>query len=144
MRRRWIYPGDGGCYELVDGDYVPDTAAHHIIGDIEPFRSPDGAFIEGRSQWREHLKRTDSIEMGHSDVKSAQGHWAKRREAFQSRLKGKGVAEAPAPSGDVHPIQRSRLNVELANRLHGRPAPARKELIKLSLDLAKRMSSGKR
>ena len=33
----------------------------------------------------------------------------------------------------------SNLNVEMANRLHNRPMPERKEMIKLTLDQMKRM-----
>ena len=115
-----------------------------VMPDIAPFRSPDGAYISGRAAWREHLKATGCIEMGHSDVAAAQKTWGKRREAFQDRLKGSGdaVREASAPAGEIRPIQRTALNVEIANRLFNRPAPERKELIKLSLDVAKRMNRG--
>lgn len=141
-RSRWIYVA-GEAVSL--DDYVPaPSAEYHVLPDIESFRCPDGAYITGRKQWREHLKRTDTIEMGHSDVKVAQAQWGKRREAFQKRIRAVGAAEAPAPSGDIKPIQRSGLNVELANRLHGRPTPERKELIKLTLDLAKRQTRGNR
>jgi hypothetical protein len=58
------------------------------MGDIAPFMSPDGVMIEGRAQWREHLKRTDSIEMGHSDVKYAQQEWNKKKAAHNDRLRG--------------------------------------------------------
>lgn len=142
MRSRWVYvQGEAIPIE----EYIPPPSADfHVLPDLEPFRSPDGAHIGSRAQWREHLKRTDSIEMGHSDVKSAQAAWSKRRDAFQQRTQGVGVKPAQAPAGDIKPIQRSGLNVEIANRLHGKPAPARKELIKLSLDLAKRMSKNGR
>jgi hypothetical protein len=115
-----------------------------IMPDLTPFRSPDGAFITSRSTWREHLKRTDSIEMTHSDVASAQQNWNKRRQSFQDRLKfsAQAVVDASQNAGEIRPIQRTGLNVEIANRLHGRPAPERKELIKLSLDIAKRMNRG--
>lgn len=140
MRYRWVYV-DGVAYEAGN---EPLSDSHHIINDIEPFQSPDGAFIAGRAAWREHLKRTDSIEMGHSDVKAAQEGWQRKKEAHQARLSkaGKTVSEY-VPSGDMRPIQRSGIAVEMANRLHGRPAPERKDMLKMTLDIAKRMQRGR-
>lgn len=140
MRKRWIY--DGARAIPVEEYEGAPSADHHIIPDIAPFRSPDGALITGRAQWREHLKRTDSIEMGRSDVKVAQENWGKRKEAFRDRLResAKAVANYTETHTEMCPINRTALNVEMANRLHGRPEPARKELIKLTLDQAKRMS----
>lgn len=137
MRRRWIYV-EGQAYEAGS---EPVIEAHHVIPDIEPFKSPDGAFITGRAHWREHLKRTDSIEMSHSDMKSAQANWAKRKQAYRERLKESAqvVQRWDEPKGEIRPMQRSGLAVEMANRLHGRPAPERKEMIKLTLDISRRM-----
>jgi hypothetical protein len=137
-------------YVSINGEWVPANEAAErasgpfVMPDITPFKSPDGAYITGRRAWREHLKVTNSIEMSHSDVKAAQAQWAKRKEAHKDRLKGSeqciADAEKYAPKGEVRPYQMSRLNVEMANRLHGRPTPERKEMIKLTLDTAKRMS----
>ena len=41
--------------------------SHTVLGDIEPFMSPSGEYITGRKQWRNHLAKTDTVEMGHSD-----------------------------------------------------------------------------
>jgi hypothetical protein len=111
------------------------------MGDITPFMSPDGVMIEGRAQWREHLKRTDSIEMGHSDVKYAQQEWNKKKAAHIDRLRGQVAVtqEFDRPSAPIAPTKMSNLNVEMANRLHNRPMPERKEMIKLTLDQMKRM-----
>ena len=97
--------------------------------------------IEGRAQWREHLKRTDSIEMGHSDVKYAQQEWNKKKAAHNERLRGQVamVQEFYRPGAPIAPMKMSNLNVEMANRLHNRPMPERKEMIKLTLDQMKRM-----
>lgn len=138
MRRRWIYV-DGVAYEP---DAVPESDAPMVIPDIEPFRSPDGAFISGRRAWRDHLKATDSVEMGHSDMKASQADWNKRKQAFQSRLSNDAVRKADEYLPRAAPIDSrtmTRLSVEMANRLHGRPTPPRKEMIKLTLDVAKRM-----
>jgi hypothetical protein len=142
-RRVWRYV-DGVAYEL-GTDPAPDSAAHHVMGDIEPFQSPDGVYITGRRQWREHLKATDSIEMGHADMKASQEAWAKRKQAHQERLKGAAehVREHDRPIDTSAPFKRTGLNVEVLNRLHGKPEPARKELIKLTMDIAKRMNRGR-
>lgn len=144
MRRRWVYV-DGVAYEY-GNQPLPDS--HHVMPDIEPFMSPDGKYITGRSAWREHLKATDSIEMGHADMKASQTEWQKKKTAFRSRLSNEAVTEANkhlsrGPSNDYESVRnRTRLNVEIANRLHGRPIPERKEMIKLTLDIAKRMNRG--
>ena len=60
MKRTWVYPSDGSeAYEVIRGEYRNEVMAS-VRGDIEPFRSPDGVMIEGRKQWREHLKRTET------------------------------------------------------------------------------------
>ena len=103
--------------------------------------SPDGVMIEGRAQWREHLKKTDSIEMGHSDVKYAQEQWNKKKSAHIDRLRGQVAVtqEFDRPGAPINPMKMSGLNVEMANRLHNRPMPERKEMIKMTLDQMKRM-----
>lgn len=139
MRRRWVYV-DGVAYEA---GQEPVSDAHHVMPDIEPFMSPDGKYITGRAAWRAHLKATDSVEMGHSDVKAAQQVWNKRKAEFQARLSNEAVTQAEKYlKGDSKPMDArmaSRLSVEMANRLHGRPVPERKEMIRLTLDVAKRM-----
>lgn len=138
MRHRWVYV-DGVAYEVTE---TPAVETHHVIPDIEPFRDPSGAFISGRRAWREHLKRTDTIELSHSDMKAAQVQWNKRKEAHREKLKGavQTVQKWDQPTGEIRPVNRSNLMVEMANRLHGRPIPERKEMLKLTLDIAKRMN----
>ena len=141
MKQTWRYPSDGGePYEVFSG-YSSGLVNHHVINDIDPFRSPDGAHISGRKEWREHLKRTDSIEMSHSDVKYAQTVWNKRKEVQRERLKGQVqmVQNFDKPGAPIAPSRMSGLNVEMANRLHNRPAPERKEMLKMTLDQMKRM-----
>ena len=141
MKRTWVYPSDGSeSYEIESGGYRGETITT-VRGDIEPFRSPDGAMISGRKEWREHLKRTDTIEMGHSDVKYAQQQWNKKKEIQRERLKGQvaTVQEFDRPGSPIAPMRMSGLNVEMANRLHNRPMPERKEMIKMTLDQMKRM-----
>lgn len=115
-----------------------------VIDDIPRFKSPSGVYIEGRSQWREHLKRTDTIEMGHSDMAWSKNQWGKRKDAHNDRLRG-AVETVTAWSHPTEkqleaPIRRNDLQIEMANRLHGRPMPDRKTMIKLTLDEMKRMN----
>ena len=139
MRTTWVFPSDGSePYEKFKGRSGEYTA---VMGDITPFMSPDGKMIEGRKQWRDHLKRTDSIEMGHSDVKYAQAEWNKKKEVHRDRLRGQlaTVQEFDRPGAPIAAVKMSNLNVEMANRLHNRPMPERKEMIKMTLDQMKRM-----
>jgi hypothetical protein len=112
-----------------------------VMGDIAPFMSPDGVMITGRSQWRQHLKDTDSIEMGHSDINYAQAEWNKKKAAHAERLKGQValIQEFDRPGAPIAPQRMSQLNVEMANRLHNRPMPERKEMLKMTLEQMKRM-----
>ena len=139
MRQTWVFPSDGS--EPYEKHLGPLNERYYVMGDITPFMSPDGVMIEGRAQWREHLKKTDSIEMGHSDVKYAQEQWNKKKQAQNDRLRGQlqTVQEFDRPSAPIAPTRMSNLNVEMANRLHNRPMPERKEMIKLTLDQMKRM-----
>jgi len=139
VRQTWVFPSDGS--EPYEKHLGPLNERYMVMGDIAPFMSPDGVMIEGRAQWREHLKKTDSIEMGHSDVKYAQEQWNKKKQAQNDRLRGQlqTVQEFDRPGAPIAPMKMSNLNVEMANRLHNRPMPERKEMIKLTLDQMKRM-----
>jgi len=139
VRETWVFPSDGS--EPYEKHLGPVNERYMVMGDIAPFMSPDGVMIEGRAQWREHLKKTDSIEMGHSDVKYAQEQWNKKKQAQNDRLRGQlqTVQEFDRPGAPIAPMKMSNLNVEMANRLHNRPMPERKEMIKLTLDQMKRM-----
>jgi len=139
VRQTWVFPSDGS--EPYEKRLGSPNEQYSVMGDITPFMSPDGVMIEGRAQWREHLKKTDSIEMGHSDVKYAQEQWNKKKQAQNDRLRGQlqTVQEFDRPGAPIAPMKMSNLNVEMANRLHNRPMPERKEMIKLTLDQMKRM-----
>jgi len=140
-RRVWRYI-DGVAYEI-GTDPVKET--HLVMGDIDPFQSPDGAYITGRRQWRDHLKATDSIELSHADMKASQENWHRRKSDFRKKLESSAntVREAAEIPVSTRPYDRSRLSTEMLNRLHGKPEPMRKELIKLTLDIAKRMNRGR-
>lgn len=128
---------NGQLVELTPQDV---EAIPQVMPDLKEFRSPDGKHISSRSKWREHLKRTGSVEMGFSDVKAQQAKWAKKKEAFQERLDRKHVHEVAAPEGEIRESERSRIGAEVANRLDQRPAPDRKTLLKLTLETARELS----
>ena len=129
---------DGALLEITPED-IPSR--HEIMADLEEFRSPDGARISGRAAWREHLKATGSIEMGHDDMKQVQGRWNQRKQDHAKRIQRdtENVKPAEMPD-DPRPAERSRTSVEMANRLAGRPVPDRKTLIKLTLETAKMLA----
>ncbi len=135
----------------IDGQLVPadeQTARlHYVIDDIPAFKANTGARIEGRRQWREHLKERNCEELGHADVKARGEAWQKRKAAAEAK---KAAIAKYAPPVEVteaqfeQPMQRSRLHAEVLNRLEGKPQPDRKTLIKLTLDLARNPRYGSR
>lgn len=66
MKRRFVYDPESKEMVEVSQDYQQSpTADHHIIGDIEPYRSMiDGTMITSRSKHRAHLKQHNCIEVG--------------------------------------------------------------------------------
>jgi len=141
----WDYGCPSCGYDNGHGNgYFSEFPGVEVIPDIPRFKSPDGAIIEGRKQWRDHLKRTDCVEMGHSDMKVAKETWNKRQEKHYDRIKNAANIVSdwsdPNPKSLDAPIRRNDLAVEMANRLHGRPAPDRKTMIKLTLDEMRRIN----
>ncbi len=139
MRRRFIQL-DGELVE-VGSDYAPTPRdGHYVIPDINPFVSNDGTPIKGRAHWRDHLKATGGVELGHSDVKAMQSQHAKKKSAHQERLNK--AHQFVRANSDVRvteaKVDRSRIAVDVANRLHGRPMPERKTLIRIALEEARR------
>lgn len=138
--RRYVW--DDAAKAMVEILPAPTTAVHEVMPDIEAFRSNDGAVVGSRSKWREHLKRTDTVEMGHSDLASARESWNKRQADHRERLTA-GAKFIQNRSGDEinhdAPRETSQLTREILNRLDGRPTPQRKELLKLSLNIARGM-----
>lgn len=133
MKRTYAWR-NGQLVELTES--VPERFTE-IMNDTGEFVSSSGKHITSRSGWRDHLKETGSIEMGHGDIQKSQENWQKRKAAFRERLKGEGVREVEAPSGEIRPLDRSRINAEVRNHLEGRPIPDRKTLLKLTLDIAR-------
>ena len=134
MKKSYIWK-DG---QFVDKDLLRKDVMTELMPDLDEWRDPSGNRIRGRAQWREHLKRTESIEMGHLDILSAQTKWEQRQKAHQERLeRGKDVVRPVMPSDEIRPLEPSRVSKEMANRLDGRPVPDRKTLIKLTLETAR-------
>lgn len=128
--------------EFVPKERVTD-GAHFVQGDIPEFRSTDGAVISGRRQWRDHLKESGCIEMGLSDMMAQKDRWDSRKSSFQSKIAGAAqqqVREVAPPSGEIREIDRTRQTAEVLNRLEGRPAPDRKTLIKLNIEVARELA----
>lgn len=134
MRRSYVQI-NGVLYEK---GLEPVSEAHFVMGDVD-FVANDGTHIKSRSHWRDHLKQTNAIEMGMSDIKSAEASFAKRKEAHQARLSNpKGVTPANVPYRDGQEVRRSRIAANVLNRLDGRPTPDRKTVIKIALEEARR------
>ena len=113
----------------------------YVMPDIEPFRATSGRYISGRSAWREHLARTGNVEMGHADLKRATENHEKRKAREKeslTRAQKLGVQAKHVPFEQPVPQERSRMSVRVAERLHGRPAPDRKTLIKIALEEGRR------
>lgn len=115
----------------------------YVIPDIQPFVSNDGAVIEGRRQWREHLKANDLVELGHADIKDAESAQEKRRRAalekvqrLQKEIIGKWEETEPLP--DNEPAKK-RLWCKVAERLDGRDTPTRKQLIRVVVEELRRL-----
>lgn len=104
---------------------------HYVMGDIAEYG--------GRAKFREHLKRTGTMEMGHSDLRAAQEKWNSRKADHQAKVKlAQKYNVKPTEMPQEPPRQESSMLArEMANRLHGRPEPDRKTLIKLTLETAR-------
>lgn len=133
MKKSYIWI-DG---QFVDKETLKKDVSVELMPDLEEWRDPSGKRIRGRSQWREHLKVTDSIEMGHSDMKVAQTNWAKRQDAHKQRIGNDTHVKPVTAPEEIRPSAPSRVMTEMANRMDGRPMPDRKTMIKLTLETAR-------
>ena len=139
MRRTYVW--DSHANALVEVfKKKPEPNSANLLTDIEPFMNPDGAFIKSRSHWRQHLKATDCVEMGHSDMKASQDAWTRKKQSHQNKLRNSEqfVKEHTGP-GEIRESRRSNLGVEMANKLYNRPTPGRKEMIQLTMETMKGM-----
>lgn len=138
MRRSYVQI-DGVLYEK---GQEPLPEVHHVMGDIEPFKANDGTVIRGRAHWRDHLKATNGIEMGHSDIRSAEARHAKAKQARAEKLAGAMrtayPVDLPYREGGAQEYRRSNVAANVLNRLEGRPVPDRKTVIRIALEEARR------
>jgi hypothetical protein len=105
--------------------------------------SNDGARIEGRRQWREHLKANDLVELGHADIKDAESAQEKKRRAALEKVERLqkeviGKWEEPEPLPDNEPAKK-RLWCKVAERLENREQPTRKQLIRVVVEELRRL-----
>lgn len=137
MRRSYVQI-DGVLYEK---GTEPLPEVHHVMGDFEPFKANDGTVIRGRAHWRDHLKATNGIEMGHSDIRAAQTRHerakAERQEKVAQAMKAAYPVDLPYREGGQE-YRRSSVAANVLNRLEGRPVPDRKTVLKIALEEARR------
>lgn len=124
MRRRYVQDREGN---LVEVETVASTL--HFV-------QPDIAEHGGRRQFREYLKRTDSVELGHSDIRGATERYAKRRPRGDASLDRTASTEVVAARPDQP--QENTVMRRVLERLDGRAAPERKELLRLTVEEVKR------
>ncbi len=132
MKRTWVFDKDGKAHEITRRPTLENAA---------PYVQPDFEEHGGKRKWREYLKRTGNIEMGHSDMKAMEANYRKRQQAFKESLnskEAKHVRMVDAPQGEVVERERTRLDKEVMNRLHNRPAPDLPMLVKMTLEEARR------
>ena len=115
-----------------------------VIPDIAPFVDTTGKVIEGRRQWREHLKSIDAVEMGHADIKEAESKWAKRQREAAAKVEQQTKVQLKTDWQEPKDIERDptshkRLWCKVAERLDGRPVPSRKQLLRIVIEEAKKV-----
>lgn len=115
----------------------------HVIPDIQPFKDTTGKVIEGRRQWREHLKSIDAVEMGKGDLEAARAVQEKKKQAQLAKIEQAAKASLKTEWTEPKDIERDphshkRLWAKVAERLEGREAPTRKQLLRIVVEEQKR------
>lgn len=115
----------------------------YVQPDIAPFKDTTGKVIEGRRQWREHLKATDAVEMSKGDLEAARAAQEKKRQEQiakvekQAKLALKTEWQEPKEV-ERDPTSHKRLWAKVAERLEGRDQPTRKQLLRIVMEEARR------
>ena len=115
----------------------------YVIPDIAPFKDTTGKVIEGRRQWRDHLKSIDAVEMSKGDLAAAQEIQEKKRQAQialvekQAKVSLKTEWQEPKEI-ERDPTSHKRLWAKVAERLDGREQPSRKQLLRIVMEEVKR------
>jgi len=115
----------------------------YVIPDIQPFKDTTGKVIEGRRQWRDHLKAIDAVEMGHSDLEAQRAALEKKKrehlEKVEKAAKLQLKTEWQEPKEvEQDPQTHKRLWAKVAERLEGRPEPTRKQLLRIVMEEQRR------
>lgn len=94
-RKRWIYTDKGEAIE-VTADFEPEIVAPMVVGDLPGYLSQTGAWVEGRAQRREDLKR--------SGCRPWEGLEQEKKEAArrQSYIDAKADAALERSAGEVY------------------------------------------
>jgi hypothetical protein len=123
---------------------VEEDGLSYVIPDIQPFKDTTGKVIEGRRQWREHLKEIDAVEMSKGDLEAARELQEKKKQAMlakveeQTKLQLKTEWQEPKEV-ESDPHSHKRLWAKVAERLEGRPQPTRKQLLRIVVEEQKRV-----
>ena len=121
-------------------------SAPYVIPDIKPFRSNDGAEINGRTQWREHLAKNNLVEMGSSDLAAATARHEREKRAAAERAERlakdaflktdwDAVKAEQLPSDER---TKTRLWCKVAERIEGRERPTRRQMLRIVVEEVKR------
>lgn len=118
-------------------------SAPYVIPDIAPFKANTGKVIEGRRQWKEHLKETGSVELGKQDLAEMQSVHEKKRQEIrekveqQTKVSLKTDWEEPKDI-EKDPHRHKRFWAKVAERLDGRDPPSRRQLLRIVVEECKR------
>lgn len=121
--------------------------APYVQPDLAPWRDiGSGKVIEGRRQWREHVKANNLVEYGRDDMLRLTSAHEQRKKAAAARTEriarevvGEWQEHEPLPEQGV---EHTRLWARVAERLEHRPVPPRKTLIRIILEEARRTRRG--
>lgn len=105
MRRRWIYPNNGGEPFEVTDDYTPIPRGPLVIGDLPSYQSPiDGRWIDGRAARREDMAR--------NNCRPWEGMAQERKEAARQQ----SYAEQRQDARTTAVIERSLMQISEQSR----------------------------
>lgn len=116
----------------------------YVIPDIAPFKANTGKVIEGRRQWREHLKETGAVELGSADIAEMQSVHEKKRQEIREKVEKQTKAQLKTQWEEPKDIERDphrhkRLWAKVAERLEGREQPTRKQLLRVVIEEQQRV-----
>lgn len=106
----------------------------YVQPDFQPFMDTSGKLISGRRDWKEHLASTGTQELGRGDLKAATDRHVAAKQAKREQW-AKASAQAPVrDTGEARPVVPSETVKRVLNRLEGRPAPSRTELVRIAME----------